>query len=156
MRVYRAEHGLRGALLPQLGDCRTYLSAVVGDPWWADRFPGLDELALPDFRPGHGARRAFYRLELAPPHGTGRPSITLPRSYRTQHVVLHEAAHWALDQRTDLAVHGPAFVRLLVDLTERYRGTRAVNVLSEHLGTQRVTVGPPAIRTDAGWRYVDV
>jgi hypothetical protein len=149
MRLYRAEATLRGAHLPRLDQCRDFLHEVVLDPWWRSRFPALGPSDLPDFRPGHGARRAFFRIELGPPHGTGRPSITLPRRYRTQHVVLHEAAHWALEGRGDVAPHGPTFARLLLDLTDRFRGRRAATVLAEHYHDQRVRVGAPA-RRDRG------
>ena len=151
LRLYRAEANLRGARLPVLDECRAFLGEVVADRWWRERFPhlGLDD--VPDFRPGRGARRAFFRIELAPPHGTGRPSITLPRRYRTQHVVLHEAAHWALEGRADVAPHGPTFARLLLDLTERFRGARAAAKLAEHYDTQRVRVGPPPEAGDSGW-----
>jgi len=152
LRLYRAEANLRGARLPHLDDCRAFLREVVADGWWRERFPGHGPPHLPDLRPGNGARRAFFRIELAPPHGTGRPSITLPRRYRTQHVVLHEMAHWALEGRDDIAPHGPTFARLLLDLTEHFRGARAATVLAEHYAEERVRVGPAPRPGADGWR----
>ncbi len=151
LRLYRAEATLRGAKLPHLDHCRAFLAEVVADPWWRERFPRLGPADVPDLRPGSGARRAFFRIELPPPHGTGRPSITLPRRYRTQHVVLHEMAHWALEGREDIAPHGPTFARLLLDLTEHVRGARAAQVLAEHYAEERVRVGAPARPGAGGW-----
>src|SRR4249919_309935 len=92
-RVYLAETPMPSSPLPGLDACANFADRVVGTLWWQQRFPEHDLGSLPRFRPGNGARQAFYREE---PDG---PTITLPRRYRTKGVVLHELAHWALGFR---------------------------------------------------------
>ena len=67
-----------------------------GTLWWEARFPRPRPRRVPGFRPGHGARQAFFRED------DGGPTITLPRRYRTKGVVLHELVHWALADDVDL------------------------------------------------------
>ena len=83
------------------------------------RFPEHGLAEAPRLRPGKGARQAFYRED------PGRPTITLPRRYRTIGVVLHELVHWALKDAHDLPVHGRTFTRLLLDATAEFGGAGA-------------------------------
>jgi len=124
--------------LPGLAACERFAEKVVGSLWWTMRFPdrGLD--TLPRFRPGNGARQAFYREE---PNGA---TITLPRRYRTKGVVLHELVHWALADRPGLAHHGPTFARVLIDATAEFCGPERASILEASYRDAGVRIGPPA------------
>jgi putative metallohydrolase (TIGR04338 family) len=137
-RVYRAESHLAPSPLPGLDACARYAGRVVGTLWWAQRFPDRDLGTLPRFRPGNGARRAFFRDE------ADDPSITLPRRYRTKGVVLHELAHWALGLGDGLAAHGETFTRVLLDLTSEFGGIDAAAALHDAFAAERVRIGAPA------------
>ena len=126
-RVYRAETPLPGRRFRELDQCAAYADAVVGSLWWQVRFPHLGLGAVPRLRPGHGARQAFYRVD---PDG---PTITLPRRYRTAAVVLHELAHWALDDQPDLPNHGRTFTRLMLDATLEFGGDERAAELRERV-----------------------
>lgn len=58
--------------------------------------------------------------------GSANPDvIKLPRAYTTLQLVLHEAAHviaWDYEEQRSTGGHGPTFVRVLLDLYERYLG----------------------------------
>ena len=84
----------RRARFPGSPRARAFAERVVGSLWWAARFPDSGLGDVPRFRPGNGARQAFYRED------PGGPTITLPRRYRTKGVVLHELVHWALAAST--------------------------------------------------------
>ena len=83
-RLYLAETPLPTSPLPGLDACAAYADRVVGTLWWEARFPDRGLGRVPGFRPGHGARQAFFTTD---ERGT---TITLPRRYRTKGVVLHE------------------------------------------------------------------
>ena len=125
--------------LPGLDACRTYAERVVGTLWWQARFPDQTLGHLPRFRPGNGARQAFFAE-----HHDSELTITLPRRYRTKGVVLHELAHWALFTQPDLPHHGGTFTRLLLDATEEHLGADRASMLAEAYRAQRVRVGRPA------------
>lgn len=147
-RVYRAETPLGGGRLPTLEDCAGFVDHVVGSLWWADRFPEHTLGDVPRLRPGNGARQAFYRED------PGRPTITLPRRYRTTGVVLHELAHWALRAAADLPNHGRTFTRVLLDATAEFGGATRAEQLSAGYAEHRVHVGRPARRgSDGRWHY---
>jgi putative metallohydrolase (TIGR04338 family) len=147
-RVYRAETPIGGRRLPTLPDCAAFMDEVVGSLWWTDRFPDHGLGAVPRLRPGQGARQAFYRED------PGRPTITLPRRYRTSGVVLHELAHWALKDAHDLQTHGRTFTRLLLDMTTEFGGGNRAERLAEGYAAHGVHVGRPARRsTDGRWCY---
>jgi len=140
-RVYRAETPLPGRPLPDLRSCELYAADVAGSSWWGARFPHLQPGRLPRFRPGRGARQAFYREEI---HDHGVVStITLPRRYRTAGVVLHEMAHWALAEATDLPQHGRTFARLLLDASTEFLGREAGAALAESYAGEKVRVARP-------------
>ena len=82
-RLYLAETPLPTSPLPGLDACAAYADRVVGTLWWEARFPDRGLGRVPGFRPGHGARQAFFTTD---ERGT---TITLPRRYRTKGVVLH-------------------------------------------------------------------
>jgi len=149
-RVYRAETPLPGHALPELGRCESYAASIASSAWWTQRFPHLHAGRLPRFRPGRGARQAFYREEIHGP--TVESTITLPRRYRTAGVVLHEMAHWALAEATDLPQHGRTFARLLLDATGEFLGTEAGAALAGSYAGEKVRVGRPARRGPDG-RY---
>ena len=112
------------------------------------RFPERDLGGLPRFRPGNGARRAFFRED------AGDPSITLPRRYRTKGVVLHELVHWALGLGDGLAAHGETFTRVLLDLNGEFAGTDAAAALAGAFHAERVRIGgPPHPGADGHLRY---
>ncbi len=134
-RVYTAESNVPDSPLGTLAACEAEMSHVVQGSWWAARFPHRQADALPRLRPGNGARRAFYRDE------NGTTTITLPRRYRTTGVVLHELVHWALADATDLADHGPAFTRVLVDATVEHAGPARAGALIRSFARHRVRVG---------------
>lgn len=147
-RVYRAETPLPGRRLATLEECAAYADSVVGTLWWQVRFPQLDLGRIPRLRPGHGARHAYFRTD------TDGPTITLPRRYRTAGVMLHELAHWALDEQRDLPHHGRTFARLLLDATEEFAGERRAAQLLEAFGAHRVHVaGPARLGPDRLWHY---
>lgn len=138
-RVYRAETGIPSSPLPGLPACVHFAEKVVGSLWWAARFPEHGLGGLPRFRPGNGARQAFYREE---PNG---PTITLPRRYRTKGIVLHELVHWALAGAPDLAHHGSTFARVLVDATAEFCSPERATALEAAYREQRVRIGAPAV-----------
>jgi putative metallohydrolase (TIGR04338 family) len=144
-RVYRAETPMPSSPLPGLAACAAYADRVVGSLWWQIRFPDLGLGAVPRFRPGNGARQAFFRED------EGGPTITLPRRYRTKGVVLHELAHWALHREVDLPHHGWTFTRVLVDATLEFLGPERAHDLEQAFRAQRVRVGSES-RTDPGGR----
>jgi len=137
-RVYRAESTVTSSPLPGLPACASFAEKVVGSLWWTVRFPDHGLGDLPRFRPGNGARQAFYREE---PTG---PTITLPRRYRTKGTVLHELVHWALSPHAELAHHGSTFARVLVDATEEFCGAERAAALVAAYGAEGVRVGAPA------------
>ncbi len=137
-RVYAAESAVGVSPLPGLDACRTFAERVVGSLWWAVRFPACDLGGLPRFRPGNGARQAFFRDE---PTG---PTITLPRRYRTKGVVLHELVHWALWSDPGLPHHGTTFTRVLVDATAEFIGPERATELAAAFAAAGVRVGAPA------------
>ena len=144
-RVYRAETPLPSSPLPGLPACAAFADRVVGSLWWQARFPDLGLADVPRFRPGNGARQAFFREE-----GT-ETTITLPRRYRTKGVVLHELAHWALHRDVDLPHHGWTFTRVLVDAMSEFCGPDRALTLEDAFRAQRVRIGAPA-RTDPDGR----
>jgi putative metallohydrolase (TIGR04338 family) len=147
-RVYRAETPLPGRQFRELERCGAFADSVVGSLWWQARFPHLGLGDVPRLRPGHGARQAFYRVD---PDG---PTITLPRRYRTSAVILHELAHWALDDQPDLPNHGRTFARLLLDATLEFGGDARADTLRVAFDEQRVRIGaPPRLGPDGRWRY---
>jgi len=148
-RLYRAELPMPSSPLPGLDACAAYAHRVVGTLWWQARFPDHTLDLLPRFRPGHGARQAFFAE-----HDTGEQTITLPRRYRTKGVVLHELAHWALFAEPDLPHHGGTFARLLLDATEEYLGAERAEILAAAFDEQRVRVArPPRPGPDGRLRY---
>lgn len=138
-RVYRAELPMPSSPLPGLDACSTYAERVVGTFWWQARFPDHTLDRVPRFRPGHGARQAFFAE-----HDDGEQTITLPRRYRTKGVVLHELAHWALFAEPDLPYHGRTFTRLLLDATAEFLGPDRARLLADAYRSQRVRVGRDA------------
>ncbi|MGZ4678142.1 MAG: hypothetical protein ACXVJ7_11045 [Acidimicrobiia bacterium] len=143
-RVYRAETPLGGRRLPTLPDCAGYLDDVVGSMWWVARFPERDLGRVPLLRPGNGARQAFYRED------PGRPTITLPRRYRTVGVILHELVHWALSDAHDLPNHGRTFTRILLDATAEFMGAGKRERLAAAYAEHRVAIAPPPRRGPTG------
>lgn len=135
--------------LPGLDACARYAERVIGTLWWQARFPAHTLDLTPRFRPGNGARQAFFREE-----GDGEPTITLPRRYRTKGVVLHELTHWALWSAVDLPHHGSTFARVLLDATEEFLGPERSVVLAASFATERVRIGkPPRFGPDGRLRY---
>ncbi|MFM8303594.1 MAG: hypothetical protein ACKOA9_04755 [Actinomycetota bacterium] len=143
-RVYRAETVVPSSPLPGLPACVGFAEKVVGSLWWAARFPEHGLGGLPRFRPGNGARQAFYREE---PTG---PTITLPRRYRTKGIVLHELVHWALAPTPGLAHHGTTFTRVLVDATAEFCGLERADALIAAYTAERVRIGHAAIVDEHG------
>lgn len=142
-RVYRAETGVASSPLPGLPACVSFAEKVVGSLWWAARFPDHGLGGLPRFRPGNGARQAFFRDE------PGGPTITLPRRYRTKGIVLHELVHWALSATPALPHHGSTFARVLVDATAEFCGPDRAAELEAAYAEQSVRIGaPPTVAPD--------
>jgi len=138
-RVYRAETPMPSSPLPGLDACAAFADRVVGTLWWQARFPEHTLDRLPRFRPGNGARQAFLGE-----HEDGSLSITLPRRYRTKGIVLHELAHWALNDQHGLQAHGRTFTRLLLDATLEFCGPERAAALDASFRAHRVHVGRPA------------
>jgi hypothetical protein len=149
-RVYRAELPLTTSPLPGLAACARFAERVVGTLWWHGRFPTLTQDRIPRFRPGHGARTAYFTDA-----GEGDDwSITLPIRYRTKGIVLHELAHWALADQPDLPTHGSTFARLVLDATTEFCGSERAGALTDAYRAERVRVGaPPRQGPDGQWRY---
>lgn len=146
-KVYRAESAVTDTNLSSLIACAEEMDRVAGSAWWTLRFPELTSGRLPRLRPGNGARRAFYRPE-------PEPSITLPRRYRLQGVVLHEMVHWALDEKAGLADHGPTFTRILLDATSEFTGKKRANALARAYTENGVRIGAAGRVDDLGYvRY---
>lgn len=143
-RVYRAETSVPSSPLPGLPACVSFAEKVVGSLWWTARFPGHGLGGLPRFRPGNGARQAFYREE------ADGPTITLPRRYRTKGIVLHELVHWALAAAPDLAHHGTTFARVLVDATYEFCGPDRADALEAAYRTEGVRIGDAAVSDEGG------
>jgi len=135
--------------LPGLDACAAFADRTVGTLWWHSRFPDHTIDKVPRFRPGNGARQAFFREE-----DGGGFSITLPRRYRTKGIVLHELAHWALCDQLQLAHHGRAFTRLLLDATAEFLGVERADALEVSYNEHRVRVGgPPRLTPDGRLEY---
>src|SRR5262249_27942037 len=118
--------------------------------WWEARFPHRGLGRVPGFRPGHGARQAFFSTD---ERGT---TITLPRRYRTKGVVLHELVHWALADDLDLPTHrrtfpplllhapaGPSSARRLLQPPAEFLGADRAEALRTSYREQRVHVARP-------------
>ena len=149
-RVYRAELPLTASPLPGLSACARFAERVVGTLWWHGRFPTLTQDRIPRFRPGHGARSAYF----TDADGGDDWSITLPIRYRTKGIVLHELAHWALADQRDLPTHGSTFARLVLDATTEFCGPARATALTDAYRAERVRVGaPPRQGPDGQWRY---
>jgi putative metallohydrolase (TIGR04338 family) len=147
-RLYLAETPLPTSPLPGLDACAAYADRVVGTLWWEARFPDRGLGRVPGFRPGHGARQAFFTTD---ERGT---TITLPRRYRTKGVVLHELVHWALADDVDLPAHGRTFARLLLDATQEFLGAERAEALQTSYREQRVHVArPPRLGPDRRLHY---
>jgi putative metallohydrolase (TIGR04338 family) len=147
-RLYLAETPLPTSPLPGLDACAAYADRVVGTLWWEARFPDRGLGRVPGFRPGHGARQAFFTTD---ERGT---TITLPRRYRTKGVVLHELVHWALADDIDLPTHGRTFARLLLDATQEFLGCERAEALQTSYREQRVHVArPPRLGPDCRLHY---
>ncbi len=147
-RVYRAETPMGGRRLPMLPDCAAFVDEVVGSLWWIARFPERDLDRVPKLRPGNGARQAFYRED------PGRPTITLPRRYRTTAVVLHELVHWALSDAVDLPNHGRTFTRIFLDATGEFLGPAKREKLARSYTEHKVRLGGPArVAPDGSYDY---
>ncbi len=143
--MYRAETPLGGRRLPLLPECKAFVDDVVGSRWWTAHFPQRDLERVPRLRPGNGARQAFYRED------PGRPTITLPRRYRTASVVLHELVHWALADAGDLPNHGRTFTRVLLDVVTEFMGDAKRERLAAGYAEHRVRIGPPPRVSPDGW-----
>lgn len=138
-RLYLAETPLPSSPLPGLDACAAYADRVVGTLWWEARFPRLGLGDMPRFRPGHGARQAFFSID------DRGPAITLPRRYRTKGVVLHELIHWAMAEDADLPAHGRTFARVLLDATAEFLGAARATALIESYSEHKVHIGRPAL-----------
>jgi hypothetical protein len=126
-RLYLAETPLPTSPLPGLDACAAFADRVVGTLWWEARFPERGLGRIPRFRPGHGARQAFFSTD---DRGT---TITLPRRYRTKGVVL---------------------ARLLLDATEEFLGVERAQVLLRSYREQRVHIArPPRLGPDRRLHY---
>jgi putative metallohydrolase (TIGR04338 family) len=136
-RVYLAETPLPSSPLPGLDACAAYADRVVGTLWWEARFPRIGLADVPRFRPGHGARQAFFSIDQQ------GPAITLPRRYRTKGVVLHELVHWAMAEDADLPAHGRTFARVLLDATSEFLGPARAHALLESYAEHRVHLARP-------------
>jgi putative metallohydrolase (TIGR04338 family) len=147
-RLYLAETPLPTSPLPGLDACAAYADKVVGTLWWEARFPRRGLGTVPRFRPGHGARQAFFATD------ERETSITLPRRYRTKGVVLHELVHWALTDDLDLPNHGRTFARILLDATSEFLGEGRADALRASYREHGVHVGrPPRLGPDHRLHY---
>jgi putative metallohydrolase (TIGR04338 family) len=135
-RVYRAETPVPSSPLPGIDACANFADRVVGTLWWQARFPDHTLDLVPRFRPGNGARQAFFREE-----DGGGHSITLPRRYRTKGIVLHELVHWALSEDYGLSHHGRTFTRVLLDATGEFCGPERAGALAASFQAFRVQIG---------------
>src|SRR5262249_26060579 len=149
-RLYLAETPLPTSPLPGLDACAAFADRVVGTLWWEARFPHRGLAKVPRFRPGHGARQAFFSTD---DRGT---TITLPRRYRTKGAALHELGPWALAADVALPSHGRTFARLLLDATEEFLGAGRAEALRASYREQRVHVARaprlgPDRRLHYGW-----
>lgn len=120
--------------------CVAFAEEVVGSLWWLARFPAHDLGHLPRFRPGHGARQAFFHVD------EQGPAITLPRRYRTASVILHELVHWA-QWDLPIASHGPDFCRVYLDAVTEFLGDDRGRRLADAFAEQRVKVAPRSTHT---------
>lgn len=111
----------------------SFAESVVGSLWWAARFPHHDLGSLPRFRPGYGARQAFFHVD------DQGPAITLPRKYRTASVILHELVHW-VQWHDPVAAHGPEFCRVYLDATREFLGDTRAERLAAAFAAERVKV----------------
>jgi putative metallohydrolase (TIGR04338 family) len=143
-RLYLAETPLPSSPLPGLDACAAYADRVVGTLWWEARFPRFGLAHVPRFRPGHGARQAFFSVD------DRGPAITLPRRYRTKGVVLHELVHWAMAEDADLPAHGRTFARLLLDATLEFLGPERARTLLESYREHKVHLGRPPLVGPSG------
>jgi len=137
--VWRAENEVAHSPLAGLPSCAAFVDRVVGSLWWMARFPTHTLGHVPRLRPGNGARSAFYRED-------DEPTITLPRRYRTKGVVLHELAHWALNDAR-VADHGPTFTRVVLDATAEFCGSARAEALAAAYDRHGVRVGALPILT---------
>lgn len=107
----------------------------MGSLWWVLRCPDHGLSRLPRFRPGYGARQAFFHVD------DEGPAITLPRRYRTASVILHELVHWT-QWNEPVAPHGPEFCRVYLDATTEFLGTDHGRRLAAAFTEHRVKVAP--------------
>ena len=114
--VYRAEDAAlagRGRTFRRLAEVQRYVDRLVGDEWWARRWPEVDGVVV-----GRSRSRRWDGYAV-----TGAGEIRL--ATLSEPVLLHELAHLV----TPGAGHGPAFTSALLDLVRRQMGFHAYGAL---------------------------
>ena len=118
-----------------LGQCQNLLDEVLE----------TYSLFAPRVKDGRGCRHARFS-----PTPFGYAYIVLPRWARNKPVVLHEAAHAAAHAFRFYERHGPAFVRLFIDMISRHAqdllsGTEIEiqTLLENRANENKVKLAPP-------------
>jgi len=132
-RVYTAEGVLRDCAedreIRKLKELQEYVDELVSAPWFRERWPHVESVAVRD---GRGRKRAGG----SPLYGTSSGEITMPKRMRTTKIVLHELAHVVAP--VDEAWHGKRFCGCFARLVYNVMGENAFTQLTTSFRTHRV------------------
>jgi putative metallohydrolase (TIGR04338 family) len=134
-RVYNAENTQpRGRAMPTVPEMQRYVDRITSTQWWQRRYPRAATAI--QVRPGHGRRHACA-------YSSGE-AIAMPRSLRSEMVVLHELAHSANMRQAPgaYADHGWEFVVIYLDLVHHFMGRAAADGLRAAFKAHRVRLRP--------------
>ena len=135
--VYAAEHEAlsgRGRRWARVRDAQAYVDALVGSPWFTERWPHFVRCAVE--RRGSGSVYSTNavldrrRVDGAPTEG----AVLMADGCLCQEVVLHELAHLLAPPDSG---HGPEFLAVQTELVRREMGFYAFVEYREALARRR-------------------
>lgn len=120
VRAYRAEEACSGGRsFAHLAAARQWVDDLVNEPWWPERFPGVEAVELEGDALGSCAGVSNYDREAR----CGLVEVKLPVREQT---LLHELAHCcAIAEVGEGVGHGPHWARTLLELVFRVQGEAA-------------------------------
>ena len=127
--VYRAEAGIRRLPddLQSLEGAERFLIEVITSDWFLARFQSVAVHVRDGQHDTLASATSFYSSAF----------ISLPVWAYRRGVVLHELAHALSDDG-----HGPRFVRIYIDLVDRWMGAEAADLLREGCAQRGVEIAP--------------